>query len=266
MANKNIVKVLYWNIKTDANLEYAIQMAGISNPDVMFLSEVTEGALVKSALPLERVGYEHFPNPGCKRVQIIKRRSVALSLGIQGSRFTSVFIDSLSLHIVSVHMKSQTWTSLDELRYGLNELRLRIDGIGASSETRILVLGDFNVNPFDLPMTAYDGFGATNSHNTTTAQITGSTKSLYFNPTWQLYSRTHCPGTYYHRRPSNTSFDVLDYHYLDQVLISEKLKDDLLDQSMEIIENVIDFSLVDAMKHNEPKTDHLPLSYELQLP
>ena len=115
-------------------------------------------------------------------------------------------------------------------------------------------------------MIDFDGFVATNSTKARN-KVThlGKTKSTYYNPTWQLYSRTHFPGTKYFRRPSGGSFDILEFHLLDQVVVSQYLKDATIFDRIDVIENTPKLSYFNRDLNSIEGSDHLPLLYEFKL-
>jgi endonuclease/exonuclease/phosphatase (EEP) superfamily protein YafD len=86
---------------------------------------------------------------------------------------------------------------------------------------RTLLLGDFNMNPYDDAMTIAAGLNAMMSVGCVSRQSRiqqGRSYPFFYNPMWSLFGdRTPGPsGTYYHR---NSSQGVFGWNMLDQVLI-----------------------------------------------
>jgi len=260
------MKCIYWNTKNISEIDRVIEIATQENPDLIFLSETSIELLNVNSDQLDKIGYEYFPNPGCERVIILKRKVIDIELGLQTRYYTSLKITGINTHIISVHLPSQMFQHMDALKEFIRDFRTNIDSeIGSSLTERILIIGDFNVSPFDKAMIDFDGFVATNSINAR-SEIThlGKNRSTYYNPTWQLYSRNYFPGTKHFKRPSGSSYDVLEFHYLDQVVISQRLRQDMATDNIEIIENAESHSFFDKTKNMIEGSDHSPIMYEFK--
>ncbi len=225
----NELTFTYWNTKNIDSADIIIDILKQEKPILFFLSEFN----IENSNDLESklIGkdYEVFENPGCERITVLKRIDINIELNLQSKFFTILNLVDNDMFIVSLHLPSQMYQSLDSLKEILRNLRNTIDeDIGSSAETKILIIGDFNVNPYESPMINYDGFVSTNSPKAKhTINYSGLSRTTYYNPTWQLYSRNNFPGTKQFKRPSATSYDVIEFHYLDQVLISQKLLENM---------------------------------------
>lgn len=263
------MKIIYWNTKKAEDLNRILELLIQESPNILFLAEVTPDLLTQkeNEQKLKNAGYEYFENPGCERIQIISRIDLNINLSIQNKYYTSIKVDDISTYIISVHLPSQMFQHIDGLKKVIRNLRNTIDlSLGNSLEKRILFIGDFNVNPFEKPMIDFDGFAATNSINYR-KKITHLGESLnpYYNVTWRLYSREYFPGTKFFQRPSASSFDILEFHYLDQVIISHKLKEELMKDQISIIEKTENFSFFDIDKNRIEGSDHSPIMYEFKI-
>ncbi len=258
------MKCVYWNTKSIEYLQLIIDILVCECPDVFFLSETHLEFLVINEAHFFKLGYEIFSNPGCERVKILKKMNVDVELSVQSKYYTSIKDKNTETYIVSIHFPSTMFQHIDGLKKFIRNFRNEIDSeIGDSLNERILIIGDFNVNPFEKPMIDFDGFLATNSPNGR-KEIThlDESRSSYFNPTWKLYSRGHFPGTMHFKRPSGFSFDILEFHYLDQVVVSQKLKSDLVYERIEVIERIGETNFFDVKKNAIIGSDHLPILYE----
>jgi exonuclease III len=156
---------------------------------------------------------------------------------------------------------------MDALKSFIRTFRGEIDDeIGNSSKQDILIIGDFNVNPFEKPMIDFDGFSASNSksHRKEVTHLR-SKKELYYNPTWTMYGKNNFPGTKYFRRPSASSFDILEHHYLDQVVLSYSLSQKLTSESINVLEFTTNKTFFDSTSNSILQSDHLPLIYEFKI-
>lgn len=262
------MKFVYWNSKRHAEFSTISAILTHVSPDVLFLAETEESLIVPNYGVLGAAGYEHFQNPGCKRILIIKKIATRLNLSKQSDDFSALRDPENNIIIISVHMSSQMHHHMDELTDSLNDFRHDIDNeFGSSLETDIVIIGDFNISPFEKPMIGFNGFAASNSKNLRKEAVSTRKrrKALYYNPTWTLYSRNIFPGTKYFKRPSGSSFDVLEHHFLDQVVLSYSMCKRITHESISVLESTASKIFFDSKRNKIILSDHLPLTYEYQL-
>lgn len=257
---------IYWNtnnIKTFFGIE---SLLSHYTPDLLFLSEIDDNLIETNKRQLTKIGYEHFENPGCERVTIVKKISLNVDLKIQNHYYTSITEKNTNTFFISIHLPSQMFQHMNGLKEFIRDFRNEIDAeIGSSLEENIVVIGDFNVNPHEKPMIDFDGFLATNSiKSRRTITHLSKRRTTYYNPTWQLYSRTKFPGTKSFNRPSGSSYDVLEHHFLDQVVISQQLLSNIVDEKIEVIEKTKNVDFYDEKKNSSIESDHLPLLYQFK--
>jgi exonuclease III len=261
------MKIIYWNTHSTQSIEIILEIVRQEYPDFFFLSEIDDHILEESSETLNSVGFEFFPNPGCNRVSIIRKKEIETNLDLQNEYFTTIRLPQYDLYIISLHLPSQMFQHMDGLKEFIRDFRLEIDSeIGCSTEKNILVIGDFNVNPYEKPMIDFDGFLATNyCHSRKLITHLGKSRSVYYNPTWQLYSKKNFPGTKYFPRPSASSYDIIECHFLDQVVISQHLLNKIISETIQVIENTENFTLFSSERKSISGSDHLPLSYQFVL-
>jgi hypothetical protein len=262
------MKFVYWNSKK--HTDFATIKGLLADdvcPDVLFLAETDEKLIVSNYSELKKYGYEHFENPGCFRIIIIKKLGTRLNLGMQSDRFSALRDPENDVTIVSVHLPSQLHRSMDQSKLYFRQFRHEVDNeFGSSVEKNILIIGDFNVNPFETPMIGFDGFSASNSKNLRKEVTRDSElRELYYNPTWTLYGKNMFPGTLYYDRPSGFSFDILEHHFLDQVVMSYCLSKKIAHESISIVKSTVNTDFLDNVTNKTTHSDHLPLSYEYKL-
>ena len=261
------MNIAYWNTKNNNNIDSIIDILTCKNIDILFLSETKKEFIEINNDNLLKNGFEYFENPGCERVAIIKKTSFEIELKQQNYYYTVVRDTKDDINVISIHSPSQMFQNMKALKEFIRDFRNTIDNeIGSSLEKKIIVIGDFNINPHEEAMIDFDGFLAT---NTTRGRqtITHLTKqrTTYYNPTWQLYSRTNFPGTKAFKRPSASVYDVLEHHLLDQAVISQNLLSSLQSDSIEVIEDTVNFTFFDKVKNTTLGSDHLPLLYTFKL-
>ena len=261
------MKCIYWNTNDIKAFDRIEDLLNHKSPDLLFLSEIKSSFIEVNHSTLLKLGYEYYENPGCDRVSIIKKVDLPTELKLQNYYYTVIRIINTDTFFVSIHLPSQMFQHMKALKEFIRDFRNDIDiEIGSSLEKKIVVIGDFNVNPHEDPMIDFDGFLATNSTNSRkTITHLGKKRATYYNPTWQLYSRKQFPGTKAFNRPSGSSYDILEYHYLDQVVISQYLLSNILNDTIEVIEKTDNFIFYNDGKNKIIGSDHLPLLYQFKI-
>jgi hypothetical protein len=126
-----------------------------------------------------------------------------------------------------------------------------------------VIIGDFNMNPFEKGMVSADGF-----HSIPCSKVIQTKKgkrtirdrehTMFYNPMWNLLGDIdNKPGTYYH---SSNSYNVYFWNILDQVIMRPDLIDYFDKYSLKILTNTGEISLID--NNGKPKvSDHLPITF-----
>lgn len=134
---------------------------------------------------------------------------------------------------------------------------------------RSLIVGDFNMNPFEPGMAGASSFNAVMDArlaNAETRTVQGRTYRYFYNPMWNLYGdiTPGPPATLFH---SGSTQEELHWHMLDQVLVSPEMIAHVDVASIKILDCVGDHQLV--TKNGRPKrstySDHLPVYFELKV-
>jgi len=171
--------------------------------------------------------------------------------------------------LASAHFISKSNISSDEQGIVAVELAKEILRVEEHvGHQRTVVVGDLNMNPFDIGVT-----GVTSLHAVMTKHIAdkkervfqGKKYRFFYNPMWGFFGDRTIgpPGTYYHSSPSPG--DIF-WHMIDQVLLRPALMNLLHDLT------IIDFIGAESLLTENagvPRasdySDHLPLAFRLQL-
>jgi endonuclease/exonuclease/phosphatase family metal-dependent hydrolase len=260
---------LFWNTAkrdVDATLLELLQAADAT---VVALAEY-EGDATAVLHALRARGRSHVlvPNIACERITIFVEFSLSsVRHKLDSERFTIKEIrvpGSPPLLLVLLHLPSKLHLSEDDQLLRATNLREVIERIEREvGHSNTLVLGDFNMNPFDKGMVSAQGLNSVPA--ATTAQkgsrtIDGRTYEFFYNPCWNLLGdRNRPPGTYYHRSPS-----VLSHYWntLDQVLLRPSIASRLLPSSLRTLTSAGATSLASA-DDIPAASDHLPIAFTL---
>ena len=135
-------------------------------------------------------------------------------------------------------------------------------------EKKVVIIGDFNSNPYEEIMLGFDYFHALPYSEVVRRKNSrisyGIERRIFYNPMWNYindFSNPH--GTYY--LDSNASI-CTGYNILDQVLLSANMIDDLENKSIRIITEVNGETLVNDLNRPDKGkySDHLPIVFTVK--
>jgi hypothetical protein len=224
---------------------------------------------------LNEDGADYFlnhPNSLCQKVTILSKFHYDLIRPVEENRrWTTRLVRAVegeeflltALHLVS--KRNSTSESLYPAAASVaNELR-QIEYLRQND--RHIVVGDFNMNPFETGMIAATGFHGTMSSNIALRGSRVVQQQIYpyfYNPTWNLFGDLNkdVSGTYYYKRAEQVCYE---WNVFDQVLIRPMLIGNFVKTSLEIVQTDGVTSLL--TKRDEPDkanySDHLPLFFSL---
>jgi hypothetical protein len=135
---------------------------------------------------------------------------------------------------------------------------------------RSVVFGDFNANPFELPMAGVRGMNAVMSRTTALGKprrMYDQSYSYFYNPMWNLYGdepRNSAPATYYYL---GSDPHELYWHMLDQVLIRPSLISEFDFSVLEIVTSILGTELTrpNGIPNETKFSDHLPVVFAVDL-
>ncbi|MFI5382385.1 MAG: endonuclease/exonuclease/phosphatase family protein [Tepidisphaerales bacterium] len=138
---------------------------------------------------------------------------------------------------------------------------------GDVGHTRTLLVGDFNMNPFEPGVVGMQALHAVMTRHQLrrgSRTVQGREYSMFYNPMWGLFGdRTPGPaGTFLHRSPPP---DSTVWNIYDQVLLRPQLADRLT--TVEVLDSDGTDPLVDGngLPSQAGGSDHLPLLFRLDV-
>ncbi len=132
---------------------------------------------------------------------------------------------------------------------------------------RILVIGDFNQNPYEKGMLQATGFHAVMDEGTASRRARtcdGQSYPMLYSPMWSLMGDRSQgpPGTHYY---SPSKIYTSHWHMLDQVLLSPGLLDEVVLESVEILSSDgVNSLLNENGLLRKEYSDHLPIKVEMR--
>ncbi|MCA9045898.1 MAG: hypothetical protein KDA69_16345 [Planctomycetaceae bacterium] len=134
-----------------------------------------------------------------------------------------------------------------------------------AKHNRTILIGDFNLNPYDDGMVSSEGLHAISSLSEAgrgDRQIQHVTRSYFYNPMWsELGDRPRpLPGTHFNVSGAITPH----WHLVDQVVFRPELMNLFEDFELEIIDTAGHNSLLNQLGRpdSEQASDHLPISIQ----
>jgi len=266
------LKLLFWNLQGKKPLDEAAELIHEVDCDIAAFCECSDDFAADVQVQLNALyskGYRHQETPGCNRIKVLVRDALnSISLLNQHKYFSLMLLKqgAQRLILAFVHMPSKLHSGEDELRSLCEKLTHQISAEEMANDVQdSLVIGDFNVNPFESPIISFSGLLATNSMDCVERdQWTrkGDTKRVFFNPMWSLYAQhLHQPGSHHYRRLTE---DVIEWHFLDQVIIRASLISKFSLPDLRLVDSTTRFSF--RKKSGKPfVSDHLPISCRLNL-
>ena len=177
----------------------------------------------------------------------------------------------ISFNLISVHFNSKlNWSEASLALECVNLSRdiALIESDSKCSET--ILIGDFNMNPFENGLVAANGINAVADLNysfkkKSGREIDGTKYRYFYNPMWNFFGDFTEPyGTHYCRVAGHISHE---WHIYDQIILRPTLKQYLDKPFIEIVKKIYSedltkkFSRPDKVKNS----DHLPIVLKLKL-
>ena len=173
-----------------------------------------------------------------------------------------------SVLIVGVHLPSKQRQTDEEQAFNAQRIAARIkEAEQLVGHDRTMVLGDFNMDPFDAGMVNGDGFHAVMDRRVAakgSRRILDQERSFFYNPMWKLMGdhSAGALGTFYRNRGGFVNYF---WHTFDQVLLRPSLLAAFREEELSIVESIGSASLLAT---NEPGinarfSDHLPVLLNL---
>lgn len=262
-------KIIFWNVAKKANLKLILDLCEERTPDVLVLAEI-DGVSSKDILRSinsfsGRIYYE--VNPLGERVKIFSIfNSGSIFPVIDSGNFSAVIVSpplGPRYLMVAVHLPSKMHIS----EVGQLVLAQRISSRIADLESLhdiqdTVVLGDFNMNPFEPGMVNSDGFHAVMDRriceNSASRTVQGEDKSFFYNPMWGLSGDTGPgpAGSYFYRVAEPICYF---WNLFDQAIFRPSLIKFLNGNPVVIVDKIADADLLYNGRPDRKISDHLPI-------
>jgi hypothetical protein len=171
--------------------------------------------------------------------------------------------------IVALHLPSKMYLTSDDQALLATRTTQLIDRFESRiGHTRTIVIGDFNMNPFEPGVVGSEGFHAVMAQSIAAKgdrTVVGEKRRFFYNPMWSLLgdNTPGPPGTYYY--PSSSPITYF-WNTFDQVLLRPQLAKNFEREDITVIAKVGRRSLLTASGiPDESMSDHLPICIMLRV-
>ncbi|MCA9558059.1 MAG: endonuclease/exonuclease/phosphatase family protein [Myxococcales bacterium] len=165
-----------------------------------------------------------------------------------------------ALSVGAVHLPSKAFFDVHDIQAEAARTAAEVRAHEQGRHDRTLLIGDFNMAPFEPGMTLARGFNAVMDARIARRgerTVQGLSYPLFYNPMWSfLGDRTiGPPGSHFH----DASGHHLNHfwHMIDQVLVRPSLMEALVD--VRLVDRIGDRSLADVEDGRPCASDHFPL-------
>jgi len=267
---------LFWNLNKKPIHAAVTQLAYHYDVDVVLLAEceMPPLLLLQSLNQDNLAAYHYAPGIGCKKIEVFtKFTSDYIQPVFEDSRWTIRHMNLPGLRnilLTVVHLPSkQNYDESDQKSICARLVR-DIHAVEHNfSKCEIVVVGDFNMNPFEDGIIAADGMNAAMTKRVAFKESRTVLEKKYrflYNPMWSLFGDRdpNPPGTYYYQ---SSGFRSLYWNIFDQVLVSPGLIDRFDIEKLQIPTfDGVNRYLSDSDRPNiKDYSDHLPVIFEIRL-
>ena len=265
------MKLLFWNINKKPLINEVKWLCDTYDVDILILAENRMSNVdILAKLNKNTNKLFSFYSSSLNRVSIYSRYKFDMKTdyhwGVIGKITHPIGVDVL---LVAVHLPSKLYCNAEEQallspRFA-NEINFYEQ---LQNHTKTIVIGDFNMNPFDSGMINSEGFHAVMDQSIALKnhrKVSGEQKKYFYNPMWGRMGDTSigATGTYYYSKSTPLSYF---WNTFDQILIRPSLLPTFNDKNLKVIETIDNKSLIKNGKILKKEfSDHLPLFMELKI-
>ncbi len=266
---------LFWNVHRNAIGKAIATLCKHHSVDVLILAEANfTDADFQKQLAIE-TGHRYFAlyNGLASRLKFFVRdlsRAVIPVLDMPGM-LSIREVRPLSGHpilLAAVHLSSKLYADSSHQYYQARTVVSAIEEAEARvGHSRTMVIGDFNMNPFEEGLVNADAFHSAMTQAISqkkSRKVGGINRRFFYNPMWgKLGDGSDGPtGTYYYRGSKNRQ---IFWNMFDQVLLRPDLLPIFTMDNLKILTEVGITSLLTANSIDRRFSDHLPIMIKLPI-
>ena len=239
----------------------------------MLAESTLNRALLLLALNTTTSEYEYSPG-ACAKIDVFTRfRGHHLTPVSESDRTTIrrlILPARPDLTIAVTHMPSKLYFNEASQFFECSVLSQRVREVEQQiGHSRTLLVGDFNMNPFEAGMIAAQGLHSVMTRRIAEKQsrtVQGQSYPFFYNPMWNHFGDNgdSPAGTFYYERAEHV---VYFWNMFDQVLVRPELMSRFDDASLQILRSDGQSSLLtnSGIPNKTEGPDHLPVLFRLNI-
>lgn len=265
--------IAFWNLAKKTHLPTLVEFIEENGIEILLVAEQefqpaelivayarrTGRSLYSPQILASRVRlYSLFPND--------RFRMVADDAHVSIKEYRPLVGDALL--IVGVHLPSKLFQrEFDQPSEAQRLIRRIEEAENLVGHHQTVVLGDFNMNPFEPGMVNSDGLHGVMDRRIaakSARQVNGESRRYFYNPMWKPMgdNSENAPGTFFRGTGSYVHYF---WHTFDQVLLRPSLLDSFREEELRVVKAIGQRSL---LMPNRPGidssiSDHLPILFKL---
>ena len=269
------MKFLYWNLNKQPIHQLIANIAHEHDIDTLILSECTipivnlQKSLNKHPPNIYTPTRSYVPDPLIlTRFPSETFKTISNPSGVCVTKFIPPIGPDIT--IIAVHLPSKRFQKENEQIFQCTRLAKTIEETEKEiGHRRTLIVGDFNMNPFEHGVVGADGLHAVmskNIANKTSRIVNREERFFFYNPMWRHFGdySDKPQGTYYYNSAKQINYY---WNMFDQVMIRPELIGYFNDDDLRILSLAGRTNLLGKSGIPNKKTcsDHLPIVFSLQL-
>ncbi len=262
------MKYIFWNVQKIKNANaYLQKLIEFYRPDIIGVAEYTSmGQNLVDELKNTGAEYTYVPRIGSRVDVFYKSGSIQITHCGESTYFSVKVITNMNYKqiLAVVHMPSkQHKREYDDIEI-LRDLLDEIEKVKQGRKIKhVVIMGDFNMNPFESPMIAASALQAIPCGEIAKREFREyrrKKREFYYNPMWNFLGDEKRPmGSFYYNSPGN---EALYWNTFDQFVVSPSLVDEIQKDSIQFLNRF--GSVVLENRNGKPKvSDHFPLYFEI---
>lgn len=263
------MKYAFWNTqKNEKTNSYLKELIEEYEPDFLGLAEYNgDGKQLENLLMSNGLDYVYLPKIGSRLDAFYRGSATQIGHYADAHHYTIKTIMCANKRVVVgiVHFPSKMYADEMENEEILREMLANIEMAKTKSRTnKVVIMGDFNMNPFESPMVAATGLQAISSGALVCRRKTRiynrKSREFYYNPMWNFLGDEKSPiGSYYYKSPSN---QAMYWNTFDQFIVNKELVKEVNLKKIKFINFIGTLQL--GNERGEPTiSDHFPLYFEI---
>ena len=271
-----MISFLFWNINQKPIQKLIAKISASYDIDILMFAEnsIDIDELLSILNNSDSSDYFYAPGIGCQKIQIFSRFSEDFIRPLyESSDLTIRYLNLPGLMDILLavnHFPSKLyWDETSQLIECTKLNNSILDAEKQIGHSRTILIGDFNMNPFENGVISSGGLHGVMSRNIALRGkriVKNKEYRFFYNPMWNFFGDTSPgpSGTYYYEKSVHK---VFFWNIFDQLLIRPDLLAYFNNEDLKIITSIEDINLLDknGFPNRKKSSDHLPIVFKLSI-